>query len=690
MSGLSMADMRRIGERRNTSTLGAEPARGGLLSKLTVNLPFAGQQGRADGDRATPSVANNHQAVDRLNRLQGAQPDQHLPSPPATCVTTDPFAKAPTQLSAMTAKQAGAPLRSDTRIKAGIGAGLGAAAGFAATGAVIALPAGLAVGSMAGLALAKRSQADAAGRGKTITVKRKRAETLFAAFEEVCVPLGINTPTLNLTINQSAALRIVSSGKPAKRKLDLTIGLPLLIGLSVQQLRSLFAQTLGCTLAAETSSHEHVGPSIIAKLDTLHAKKAKRAKEGSAKFEAFSRHVHSAQFAWSAAATDLDRQADNLTASVVGSAGLVDAMLAQGLIAEQFCKRDESLTFQDRIQTLRAGYSQSDLNTALQGLASAKEDACSHLAGMPLRLLDRISALDTSIPVPCVPAREPAFHVLDDQLQTKLNRQLAGTKASPKNTKAKKEKPAKKIKKPKAPRVSIFARFKKDRSAPDLPAITTSAEPLYDADAIFKSDAGVGLEAYQSLVDANPRWALARLRLAEAQIECGLGDGVANLMMAAEQLPSAMPTILSTLQGALPMVSPLEEEPLRQAIERMWVDADAVADERAQIDLARLEAPRMDEADLTTLHNLFANARGLREAWVFNLPCVHVPDVPHHAILGLAPRLPDEDAEILAMQLAEHAAILGTVAVHIETGTPRGGLGDALASQPSLWRADNS
>jgi hypothetical protein len=251
------------------------------------------------------------------------------------------------------------------------------------------------------------------------------------------------------------------------------------------------------------------------------------------------------------------------------------------------------------------------------------------------------------------------------------------------------EKPRKQ-KKSKATRTSLFARFKRKGSPADPEVTAGDVDSLYDADALFKSDPGVGLEAYQNLVEAHPRWALARLRLAEAQIESGIGSGVANLMMAAEQLPSAMPTILATLQSALPMVSPLEEEPLRQAIERMWGDAEPMADERAQIDLLRLEPPRLDDDDQQTLSTLFAASPGLREAWVFNVPCVYAPEVPHHAILGLAPRLGEEDVDILALQIAEHAAILGTVAVHIETGTPRGGLGDALASQPSLWRADRS
>lgn len=719
MSGLSIADMRRIGERRNTETLGTEPARSGLLPKLTANLPIslpfsgrtasgASQPGVLQPRISSPRPATNNQAVDRLNRLQnGAAPVLSAPQPAsmqppplaAAPVSADPFAKVPTQLSAMTAKQAAAPLRSDINVKAGIGAGVGAALAFAATGTMIALPAGLVVGGIGGVALAKRAHASAApNSGKKVALKRKQAETLFAAFEDICMPFGINTPKFTLSIDQCAALHVVSSGKPEKRKLEVLIGLPLLAGLSTQQLQALFAQALGCVLATEISSSQLVSARMVASLDHLHAKKAKRAKEGSKKFNALTRHVHSAHFAWSSAAADMDRAADNRAASIVGSAALVDAILAQGLIAQRFCDGDESLTYKDRFSTLRAGYGQPDLNLALQGLAASKFDAQSHLAGMPLQLLDRITALDPSIPVPRIPAAAPAFESLDEKLQTELNKKLVGIKADKtkaktakvKSAKPKKEKPVKaekKTKAPKAPKSSLFARFRRKGSALDLPAITSSAEPLYDADTLFKTDAGVGLEAYQSLVDAHPRWALARLRLAEAQIECGLGDGVANLMLAAEQLPSAMPTILATLQGALPMVSPLEEEPLRQAIERMWSDADAMSTERAQIDLARLEPPRMDEADLSTLRELFTNVHGLREAWVFNVPCVYVPEVPHHAILGLAPRLPDEDAEVLAMQLAEHAAILGTVAVHIETGTPRGGLGDALASQPSLWRA---
>lgn len=693
MSALSMADMRRIGERRNTETLSEEPTRSGLLPKLSVSLPFSSRSkiDHANPAITAPPVPNSH-AIDQLNRLQGEQQttaSSQSPTPapvvrkPAAPVAADPYAEMPTRLSAMTANQAAAPLRSDTTIKAGIGAGLGAAAGFAATGTVIALPAGLVLGGMSGMALAKRGQTTTI-KNKSVSVKRKQAERLFVAFEDICVPFAINTPTIAMTIDQSAAFQLSCSGNPTKRKLDLTIGLPLLAGLSAQQVQALFAQALGRLLELESIGGESVPAALVANLDQMLAKRSKKKAEGSSNRQALTRHVQSAHFAWSSAAADLDRAADRRAAQIVGSAALVDAILAQGLIAQRFYNGDDTFSFQDRMDELRAGYGQSELNLALQGLASSKGDAQAYLCGIPLQLLDRITALDTSIPVPRIPAGDPASGSLDPKLLVSLGKKLLGIKFSRSKTTSVNPK---KVKPAKAPRTSLFARFKRKASATNVPATTGDVEPLYDADALFKTDAGVGLEAYQGLVDAHPRWALARLRLAEAQIECGIGDGVANLMMAAEQLPSAMPTILGALQSALPMVSPLEEEPLRQAIERMWTDADAMAAERAQIDLLRLEPPRMDEADLATLRGLFASAPGLREAWVFNVPCVHAPEVPHHAILGLAPRLTEDGVEVLAMQIAEHASILGTVAVHIETGTPRGGLGDALASQPSLWRA---
>jgi hypothetical protein len=116
-------------------------------------------------------------------------------------------------------------------------------------------------------------------------------------------------------------------------------------------------------------------------------------------------------------------------------------------------------------------------------------------------------------------------------------------------------------------------------------------------------------------------------------------------------------------------------------------DAAAVAQERAEIDLEKLSDCTLDAQDRETLSSLFSHSPGLREVWVLGAPCVYMPEVPHHAILGLAPRMSAEDADALAMTLAEHAAVSGTVAVHIETGTPRGALGDTLATYSSLWRA---
>lgn len=689
-----MADMRRIGERRNTEAVGEEPARAGLLPKLTGSLPFSSRDGaKSTESKSGRTAATSIEAVERLEKLHLEQQDiVNRPSstpPPLVqetraSVTDDPYAEPPTRLSSLTAKQAARPLRSDTNIKTALGAGFGGAAGFAATGTMIALPAGLVLGGLGGLALAKRSQS-ATTKGKTIPIKRKQAGTLFAAFEKICVPFAINKPALTIAVDQIAALRLANVGKPSKRKLNLTIGLPLLAGLSITQVQALFAQALGKVLEIEASEGEAVPASLVANLDHLHDKRSSKKKSRTS--DALTQHVQSARFAWSSVTTDLDRAADRRAAYVIGAAPLADALLAQGLIAQRFWQGDHGATFQEKMGALRAGYGKDALDPALQGLAASKADARSYLAGIPLQLLERISGLDTSIPVPQIPPSAAAFQSLDGKLQGALEKKLIGAKAAKERVKA--EKPRKQ-KKSKATRTSLFARFKRKGSPADPEVTAGDVDSLYDADALFKSDPGVGLEAYQNLVEAHPRWALARLRLAEAQIESGIGSGVANLMMAAEQLPSAMPTILATLQSALPMVSPLEEEPLRQAIERMWGDAEPMADERAQIDLLRLEPPRLDDDDQQTLSTLFAASPGLREAWVFNVPCVYAPEVPHHAILGLAPRLGEEDVDILALQIAEHAAILGTVAVHIETGTPRGGLGDALASQPSLWRADRS
>lgn len=690
-----MADMRRIGERRNTEAVREEPARAGLLPRLSGSLPFSsrGEPGSAD-KKGGRSAAASSQAVDRLGKLNREQQQlvasleasgpPPLAKEPVAPVAADPFAETPKRLATMTGSQAARPLHSDANMKAAIGAGFGGAAGFAATGTMVALPAGMVVGGLGGFALARRMQS-AAGKSKTLPVKRKQADALFAAFEDFCVPFAINTPAFAVKVDQSAAFRLSSSGKPSKRKLDITIGLPLLAGLSTVQIQALFAQALGRVLDEEAMAEECVAAALVADLDQLHAKRSK--KKPSKRLQALTRHVQSAQFAWASASADLDRAADRRAAPIVGAATLADALLAQGLIAQRFWDDVEGQSFQQAMAALQAGYGQDQLNLALQGLAAYKAEARSHVAGVPLHLLDRIATLDTSIPVPQIPASLPVIQSMDDKFQAQLGRKLAGIKA---------QKAAKAAAKPKAPkppkaqRTSLFARFKRKTPAAGLPATTGAVDQLYDADSLFKTDPGVGLESYQNLVDAHPRWALARLRLAEAQIECGLGEGVGNLMMAAEQLPSAMPTILSTLHSALPMVSPLEEEPLRQAIERMWTDADAMAAERAQIDLLRMETPRMDEADKQTLCTLFTALPGLREVWVFNVPCVYAPEVPHHAILGLAPRLGDDDVDALAMQIAEHAAILGTVAVHIETGTPRSGLGDALASQPSLWRAGRS
>ncbi|MFK7792152.1 MAG: hypothetical protein AB8B88_05700 [Devosiaceae bacterium] len=606
----------------------------------------------------------------------------------------------------------------------GVGGVVGGLIGIGATGAPLVFPAGAAVGALAGSMVGKRVQALPSDKAPTLALKRKDAEHVFAALESASALIQLDNPSFNVIVDRSAALR--AHAKPGSRLASskgytVKIGLPLLFGLSLPQFEALAAHAL--VVAQSQLETASVEASTVARLDAAQARLATRKSVlRLANLSAFQDHALAATRTWHTASEIQARDADQLTARFAGPKALVDALLTQALIASRFAQNQQNeVPLGDALSELKASYSRTDLDGALRLLAQTQHPSAQDaMLGLPFGLLQRLSGLDTSCAVPSVPAASPIAAAMPEKTLAKLEKRLADVKAPKvKKTKAqgskserkKTAKPAKKnglFKSKKrqsgeavgrlnelqeagqdAKKKSLLSGLLTGKKTKTDQAISVSMhdQPLYQADEIFKGDPGTGLEAYQALVDAHPRWTLARLRLAEAQLETGFSDAVSHLMACAENLPSALPTILDRLQSGLAMVSPLDGERLRQAIDQMHVNADAIACERAEIDLENLTTATMDAQDQATLEALFGKTHGLREAWVLAMPCAWMPEVPHHAILGLAPRLHPEDAQVMALSLAEHAAITGTVAVHIETGTPRGALGDALASHSSVWRA---
>jgi hypothetical protein len=719
MSGLSLADMRRIGAERNQTGSQDKPSSKSLLSKL----PFARGDGTSKPD-ASP--------VSRLARLAGSKdrsggsPEpavtSDLLSEPATAGVLAGDAPAnfvsiePSASGMFSRAEASKPLRQTVLRHAGLGGVVGAAAGIAATGVPLAAPVGGLLGAAAGNYVGKRSQRIDADIAQTLPLKAKQAPELFAAVRSACGLVECTEGPLKIVIDRSAGLRaeaIGGSQRSAPKGYSVTIGFAVFTGLSLRQIEALAAHALVC--AKREAENETVDNETVARLGSLKTSLAKRSKlTRLANLDGVNETETQAQRAYSQAIEAHVREADRLAARYAGPQVLVEALLAQALLAARLWQDGQAgKSSAECIEVLQSGYAAAELDGALHFIAEHRQPTHEEIRfGLPIMLLERIAGLDTSCAVPVLPADAPALGSLSESARKAVTKRMLAPDrssvrnatdqmpATPKAAKTKAVKAAKKTKTKPAKRSAetasisakrskgLFGLFSRGQSGKDvLPTLDPHQQPLYHADELYKNDPGLGLEAYQALVHANPRWALARLRMAEAQIEMGIPDCVANLMTCADLLPSALPTILDRLQSALAMVSPLEEEPLRQAVTKLQDDATAVARERAEIDLEKLSDCTLDAQDRETLSSLFNHSPGLREVWVLGAPCVYMPEVPHHAILGLAPRMSADDAHVLAMTLAEHAAVSGTVAVHIETGTPRGALGDTLATYSSLWRA---
>jgi hypothetical protein len=699
MSDLSLADMRRIGAQRNQGRSPSKPNRKGLLA----GLPFLG------GDKGSSAAATK--AASPVSRLSGG-----AGVPMAESADASPLAGAQDSALAVphdtiTRAKVCKPLQQNAIRHSSAGGAAGAMVGLAVAGMPVALPIGALAGAAVGHAVGKRAQHIPSDTAKSVTLKPKQAPALFHAARSACGLVECSEGALTIVVDQSAGVRAVAVGRSrgsTPKGYQLTVGLAVLTGLAVRQIEALCAHALVC--AKLTEETDAVDQETVQRLDSLETSLAKRsAPLRLARLGTISTARNQARRAFHAAWEARSRQADRLTARYAGPRALVEALLAQALLAARFWQdAANGRSYAQGLAALKDGYGRSDLDNALHCVAEERQpSADAAQMGFPVMTLERIASLDTACSVPIIPAMDPAFEGLPQPTQTLLEKRLAAPDKAAKTQQFEDRdpvaaKPAGKPRAEKKPKVrkekttkaqaksgGLFSGLiSRGRAAKGgLPDHDPHLEPLYHADALFKSDPALGLEAYQALVDANPRWALARLRMAEAQIEMGIPDCVANLMTCADRLPSALPTILDRLQSALAMVSPLEEEPLRQAVIKLQNDAAAVAQERAEIDLEKLSDCTLDAQDRETLSSLFNHSPGLREVWVLGAPCVYMPEVPHHAILGLAPRMSADDAHVLAMTLAEHAAVSGTVAVHIETGTPRGALGDTLATYPSLWRA---
>ncbi|MGD1888267.1 MAG: hypothetical protein ACFB01_14305 [Cohaesibacteraceae bacterium] len=702
MSGLSLADMRRLGAEKN-----AEQAKQGVaaaaskLPKMPA-LPF--KRNKPEEPLAPPSA---------LDAMANEAPKDELACPRALSGMSEPVPQSETKRPEQHLRTS---LTVHTAVGGAAGAVLGAGAATLGSAALGNLPLstvglGALVGAVGGAGWGQGKGRSAQSidwqTRRTYAVGKSKSGELYGAFDYACKLAALDTPRWSIDMDGTAAIDIAWTSPD---KASATIGWPLVACLTVDQIAIVAAHKL-----AGVKEQANARPGADA-LPILQAEKLASVGQPDSLLFKLTRSKNlsvdqeTAMRAWAANCKHLARHGDTLVARTAGPRALTEALLAQSLVAGllDFLHQAEAGPnaadpAKQLVESATLGFSSPELDRALHLIAATPEPTPAQwLNGLPFDLLERLTAFDTRSLTPGLPTKERALLAFPVKEQAKIARHFSKATKGKKAEKAKAHRsemakehnteannPSLVATKPQAAAKSSLFGFLKRKAQPTASALedmSLGEAPLYKADALFQSDKTEGLKAYKMLVNAHPRWALARLRLAEAQIECGLSMGVGNLKLSAEGLPSALPSILDHLQSALPMVSPLEEEPIRQIVSKLQGDAASIAEERAEIDLDRLGPPSIDQTDTQTLIGLFETLTGLREVWVLSAPCAHMPDVPHHALLGLAPRLSADAAQQMAITLAEHAAIKGTVAVYIETGKPAGALGDVLASQPSLWR----
>lgn len=715
MSDLSMAEMRRIGLQRNAKDLNSGPGKSTVLS----GVPFLNRLSHARS-KADAAIDDNitHQQARRITQSDSLSQPHDV------------------QMRESSLRQLLERHRRVTVGLSGLAAGtLSSVLGFATLPSSTALWIGFGCSIIAAIATAyktKRAQPLLSARGKrrpTLYLSNRDAADIFAASGRAVSLIPNETASLSIKLNDSYGIRALREGlsdKPSKTSYSITIGYALLANLSVSRIETLITHAVAFAfvhagkdgirddtlLAVETIGKKHGGP-----FDLFGARGRKDAQSACL----YGEH------AWRQTWLESLEAADQQTAKFCGVNALAEALSAQALVASGVA---HPLGLEERKETTETHL------TPLPDMHSLTP--AQSLLGVPMSMISRLDALGTSVPDLLLPDTTPAVETLPIKLRDKADkmfarsysisavsperevrksateeqastqsqqyRQSPGEMSDQASTQASGEAlvrevaPAKSGSKTVQPKElssvswkngeafkkpSWLDRFK--RSQTGDATLDLSSEPLTAAEILYRDDKDAGLSAFRALVETYPRWGLARLRLAEALSDRNDPAAIDLLVRSAQELPSALPTILDRLSRALSTLSPLEQEPLREAVEMLEESADTIALERSEIDLGKLSTATFDEEDTKTLTTLFKASAGLCEAWVFSSPCTWMPEVPHHAILGLALRMKPEDAQNLSTWIAEHAAIRGTVAVYLETATPEGALGDALASRPSVW-----
>ncbi|MCB1507533.1 MAG: hypothetical protein KDI98_01830, partial [Hyphomicrobiaceae bacterium] len=265
-------------------------------------------------------------------------------------------------------------------IHGAIGAVLGTVIGFAiGLDAILAL--GFAVlGFLIGYALAGQLSKRPAPARKPQKLANRRGARLFALIEQTARRLEMQAPK-TILLTDGAYIWLPPTQKPGRAALE--IGLPLLESLSVPALSALIARAFHRSREVARSPFRHVFTEIAA-IESMAAKLSARSPA-----LALGMAPKAAELADSLrrAATPIlrgiDRGADSIAISAVGTGELADAIVAQTVLRHQFSAQD-GLDLEEQLIAIRSGIADEDVDAAIR-MALTRPETDAGYSHQPLR-----------------------------------------------------------------------------------------------------------------------------------------------------------------------------------------------------------------------------------------------------------------------------------------------------------------
>ncbi|MCB1507534.1 MAG: hypothetical protein KDI98_01835, partial [Hyphomicrobiaceae bacterium] len=249
------------------------------------------------------------------------------------------------------------------------------------------------------------------------------------------------------------------------------------------------------------------------------------------------------------------------------------------------------------------------------------------------------------------------------------------------------KKKAAKPKKDKAPKKERRRRGQKGVEttpslAPDL------GDLLSDADERAARHPARAIDIYGELVNANPAWDTARLRLALALLEAGDTRGIAVGKQVCDRQPAAIAIVAEAIEALLDSDAAQDLDVLaeKRALLGYKELADKAAEERTSFAAEELQPAMLDAHEAETLAGLLGQFPEITAGYLFSSPVSIMPERAHAVLILHAPSLSRPRAAEVGGWLAERIVATPTIAVHIECGRMNAALEPLVASsQPVYW-----